>query len=111
MMTAATGAIHASCGAMIASTTTNSKKKGRSTMVEMVEEVTISRICSSSRSWEIKLPVERGMALLRRRRAWPKTRSETRRSERLPSRSMMCPRATRSTKPNSVAISTPMVST
>ena len=27
-------------------------KNGRSTMVEMVEEVTISRICSSSRSWE-----------------------------------------------------------
>ena len=50
MITAATGAIHASCGAMIASTTTNSKKKGRSTMVEMVDEVTISRICSSSRS-------------------------------------------------------------
>ena len=50
MITAATGAIHASCGAMIASTTTNSKKKGRSTIVEMVDEVTISRICSSSRS-------------------------------------------------------------
>ena len=111
MITAATGAIHASCGAMIASTTTNSKKKGRSTIVEMVDEVTISRICSSSRSWEIKLPVERGIALLRSRSAWPNTRSETRISERLPSRSIMCPRATRSTKPNRVAISTPMVRT
>ncbi|MNY56531.1 hypothetical protein D3C86_1926200 [compost metagenome] len=54
---------------MIASTTTNRKKNGKSTIVEMVDEVTISRICSSSRSWEIKLPVERGIALLRRRRA------------------------------------------
>ncbi|MNL83239.1 hypothetical protein D3C87_2108370 [compost metagenome] len=77
----------------------------------MVEEVTISRICSSSRSCEIKLPVERGIALLRRRSAWPNTRSDTRRSARFPSKSIMCPRAMRSTKPNSVAISTPIVST
>ncbi|CNV14718.1 Uncharacterised protein [Salmonella enterica subsp. enterica serovar Bovismorbificans] len=34
-------------------------------MVASVEEVIISRICSSSRNCEIKLPVERGIALLR----------------------------------------------
>ena len=59
----------------------------------------------------MKLPVERGRAPCRTRSAWPNTRSEMRRSARLPSRSVMRMRASRITQANSTDSSTPPNST
>ncbi|MOA13579.1 hypothetical protein D3C78_1336390 [compost metagenome] len=69
------------------STTRNSRKNGRSASEPIVVEVISSRTCSISRSWAMKEPVDFDTASLRRRSAWPNTRSEMRRSARLPMRS------------------------
>ncbi len=92
-------------------TTQNSTKNGRSATAAMVVEVSMSRTGSSSRICEMKLPVERGRALLRTRSAWPNTRSEMRRSARLPSTSVMRMRALRITQAKAIDSSTPPNST
>ncbi|MCY1369995.1 hypothetical protein D9M69_570640 [compost metagenome] len=91
--------------------TQNTKKNGRSATAATVVDVSISRTGSSSRSCEMKVPVARGRAEPRTRSAWPNTRSEMRRSARLPTTSVMRMRAPRMTQLNAIDSSTPPNST
>ena len=91
--------------------TKNSKKNGKSANAVAVLEVIRSRTCSSSLICEINEPVDLGRTLLRKRMAWPNTKSDTRRSARLPSMSVMRTRVRRIIKSNTSASTTPPNST
>ncbi|MNL55209.1 hypothetical protein D3C87_1785990 [compost metagenome] len=77
-------------------------------MAETVVEVSISRTCSSSRNWAMKVPVALGRFWFFTRSAWPKTTSEMRISARLPTMSMMAVLTLRMMKSKTTATPTPM---
>ena len=86
----------------------NKIKKGISANADTVVEVINSLTCSSSLICEMNVPVERGLAEFRSLNAWPKTRSDTRISARLPSKSEILTRILRITKSKIIAITTPI---
>ncbi|SSQ03497.1 Uncharacterised protein [Acinetobacter baumannii] len=95
----------------MAKITKNRKKNGKSAIALIVVEVTSSRTPSSSRIWEIKLPVDFERSLFLILKAWPNTRSDTRKSARLPIISDKYTRETRKVNSKRAAISTPPAKT
>ncbi|MNG75675.1 hypothetical protein D3C78_1340190 [compost metagenome] len=89
----------------------NSRKKGKSASALSVVEVIRSRTDSSSLICEIKEPVDLERALFLMRKAWPKTRSEIRRSARFPIISEIFTRTMRMENSNRMASITPPKST
>ena len=91
--------------------TVNSRKNGKSEITLMVVEVISSRTDSSSRICEIKEPVDLERAPFLMRSARPKTRSEIRKSARLPTTSEIWTRTMRITNSKVIASITPANST
>ena len=89
----------------------NKRKNGRSANAVIVVDVTNSRTPSSSRICEINVPVDFERSLFLMRSACPKTRSEIRKSARLPIISDKTKREYFSANSKIAAINTPPANT